>query len=327
MNKIDNNGYVFSIMLFGILILFLTVFSALILTMDNSFRLNKVLKQKVIDDIQTTDVPKKVCIRAETLHTETCNWTDETYYCNGSGTGYSNGDTITYGNLGTNGKLTSGDAFDCDVDGNGTYDEDERFYYVTDSEENSDVAVLIYYSNIKNGEANNTSEGLTAYDGTHGEEEASQNWHGPITAITNLPTNNQWSNVSLAKEIRPITNENGGNTTSGGTLPNNFSYKGYSARLLTYQEMTKVCGTGEIIYAGYLDACNYLMENTIYSSNSVETWGYWLENPLASYSNLAWVVSGERFSNGSFVLYSSYYYGVRPVIEVPKKSIEIYKVQ
>ena len=41
--------------------------------------------------------------------------------------------TITYGKLGTQGILSSGDAFDCDVNGDGIYDATtERFYYVTD---------------------------------------------------------------------------------------------------------------------------------------------------------------------------------------------------
>ena len=61
---------------------------------------------------------KVICKRATTLHTEECTQTDATNYCSGAGyttSGSKGTTTITYGNLGTTGVLTSGDAFDCDV--------------------------------------------------------------------------------------------------------------------------------------------------------------------------------------------------------------------
>ena len=70
---------------------------------------------------QVTPTAKTICKRATTLHTEECNngrCVSDGYGVNGSmGTA-----TITYGNLGTEGTLTSGDAFDCDVNGDGVYD-------------------------------------------------------------------------------------------------------------------------------------------------------------------------------------------------------------
>ena len=58
------------------------------------------------------------CRRATTLHTETCTNSDTSYFCQGAG--YAVGDTITYGNKTiTEGVLTTGDAFDCDVNGDG----------------------------------------------------------------------------------------------------------------------------------------------------------------------------------------------------------------
>ena len=66
-----------------------------------------------------------VCKRATTLHTETCSQTSTSLYCIGDGytaSGSMKTTTITYGNLGTKGTLTSGDAFDCDVNGDGVYD-------------------------------------------------------------------------------------------------------------------------------------------------------------------------------------------------------------
>ena len=176
------------------------------------------------------------------------------------------------------------------------------------------IIQIIYYNNIKGNIASNSAN--IAYNSTN------QNWHGPVSAIKNLPTKSQWSKVSLVNNIRTITNENGGNTTSGGnTLPSNFSYEGYAARLLTYQEMTRACGTDGITTIGYLDNCNYLMENTTYSSGRM-TNGYWLENPLASNSSRAWSVLGNcRDGGNNYFVSSSNYIGVRPAIEVLKSDI------
>lgn len=88
---------------------------------------------------------------------------------------------ITYGNLGT-----TGDAFDCDVNGDGVYDSTkERFYYVSDYYDtntktfDSNYATLIYYNNVSLGQPANTKY---AYDSSN------ENWHGPRTAIAQLPT-------------------------------------------------------------------------------------------------------------------------------------------
>ena len=79
---------------------------------------------------------KIICKRATTLHTEKCTQTDGSMFCSGAGyttSGSKGTNTITYGNLGTTGSLNSGDAFDCDVNGDGEYNSDtERFYYVSD---------------------------------------------------------------------------------------------------------------------------------------------------------------------------------------------------
>ena len=74
---------------------------------------------------------KIICKRATTLHTEKCTQTDGSMFCSGAGytaSGSKGTSTITYGNLGTKGSLNSGDAFDCDVNGDGEYNSDtERF--------------------------------------------------------------------------------------------------------------------------------------------------------------------------------------------------------
>ena len=248
----------------------------------------------VFNGVEIKEENKKVvCKRAEekTLHTD---------------------GTHTFGNrIVTQKTLKSGDAFDCDVNGDETYDENtERFYYVTDLDDST--AVLIYYNNVENGKPNNSK--LVAYDAS------GENWHGPRTTIEQLPTTSQWSNVSLKNNVRAILNENGGNTTTGGTLPSNFSYAEKAARLLTTQEINKTCGI--TVGAGVrLDTCNYLMENTKYSNSSIGNYGYWLENSPSGYSEFAWVVRGDERFAGFVTVSDAGLYGVRPVIEVPKSNI------
>ncbi|MDO5003739.1 MAG: hypothetical protein Q4E39_05910, partial [bacterium] len=261
----------------------------------------------------------KLCKRATTLHTETCTNENTSYFCQADG--YALKDTITYGNLGTTGVLTSGDAFDCDVNGDGVYDSaTERFYYVSDMTngvtQDSNTAVLIYYNNVNEGVASNSTS--YAYD------ESGKNNNGSVTAIKQLPTTRQWKNVSLTNTIRAITNEKGGNTTSAGNLPTAFSYEGYAARLLTVQEVSSGCGVtvGSYTKGELSSKCKYLMENTKYSSSSFKTSGEWLESPNASLSYDAWLLSaGDRDVGGSTVNDTDYY-GVRPAIEVAKTNID-----
>ncbi len=288
--------------------------------------------EKVTKNITLKAVWKKskICKRATKLHTEECTQTGSND-CSGAGyttSGSKGTSTITYGNLGTSGTLTSGDAFDCDVNGDGIYDSTkERFYYVSDYYNTttkafeSDTAVLIYYSDVIGGNPSNNSKQFYY--------SSNENWHGPVTAKKQLPTTSQWSNVSLKNTARAILNENGGNTTKGGTLPNNFSYSGYSARLLTTQEISKACNITTFGIYKELDSCNYLMENTQYSSlygSSVS--GYWLETAEMSNSiehpetYCAWrVASYYRRVDSNYVYDRGFYNGVRPTIEVSKVNI------
>jgi hypothetical protein len=262
----------------------------------------------------------KICKRATTLHTETCNNSDTSYYCQADG--YSLDDTVTYGSLGTEGTLTSGDAFDCDVNGDGKYDsETERFYYISDYYNtntqtfNNDYAVLIYYNNVLSGSSSNSNY---AYDSS------GSNNNGPVTAITQLPTTDQWSNVSLLNTKRAIITETGTTSTSAGTLPTAFSYEEYAARVLTVKELESGCSitVGSLKIGELSSKCQYLMENTKYTNSNNATYGLWLETPNASGSNHAWRVSAvSRYvANGN--VSNTGYAGVRPVIEVLKSDIK-----
>ena len=256
---------------------------------------------------------KPLCKRATTLHTEKCSQTSTSSYC--SGDGYTLNDTITYGNFGTKGVLASGDAFDCDVNGDAVYDSaTERFYYVSDMTngvtQDSNTAVLIYYNNVSGGIASNST--AYAYDSS------GKNNNGPVTAIKQLPTTSQWKNVSLINATRNITDEK--NTVRKSA----FSYDGYAARLLTAQEVSAGCGftVGSVATGELSSKCKYLMENTKYSSSSLKTYGGWLESPYASSSSRAWYVRAYYRDVNSRNADHATDYGVRPAIEVAKTNID-----
>ncbi len=270
-----------------------------------------------------------LCKRATSLHTEKCENTDTSGYCLADG--YSLGDAITYGSLGTKGTLTNGDAFDCDVNGDGVYNEaTERFYYLGDLDD--DTAMLIYYSNVDG--ANPTSTVGIAYD------ESSSNNNGPVTAIKQLPTVEQWKNVNLKNISRTITNEIGTNIASSGTLPTTFSYNGYAARLLAIEDLKKSISNYGTFQKGILKQYSYYMESTQYSSNNKnDAYGYWLENAHSSKldmykTNMAMLLFTEFRGIYAFYVDSTgdgnsdetgeLFYGkrgVRPVIEVAKTNI------
>ena len=267
---------------------------------------------------------KIVCKRATTLHTEECTQKDTTNYCGGAGytiAGSRGTTTITYGNLGTSGALTSGDAFDCDVNGDGVYDSNtERFYYVSDYYNTStkafesDTAVLIYYNNVSSGNSNNKT--------TYAYDSSGENFHGPRTAIKELPTTSQWSNISLKNTTRSISNESGSNTTTGGTTPSNFSYAGYATRLLTIEELRIATENNGIptFQVGEIDNFTYLLENTSFSNENNFAW--WLENVRSDNSRQAWSVNGYYRTVYGNTVEDISSTGVRPAIEVSKTNIE-----
>ena len=269
-------------------------------------------------------IKKVICKRAIVLHTEECKKTSTTYDCSGAGyttSGSKGTSTITYGNLGTSGTLSSGDAFDCDVNGDGEYDsETERFYYVSDYYNTStksfetNTAVLIYY--------NNTNAGVPDSAKTYSYYSSASNFYGPTSALESLPTISMWSNVSLKNTSRTILNETGEDTTKGGTLPSSFSYAGYAARLITSQEINKACNSsiGNNV-VGELDTCNYLLENTGYAvSLGTRRSGYWIESPVSSQSTHGWMVG--CMGRNVYTSYVTNGNPVRPVIEVSKKNID-----
>ncbi len=267
------------------------------------------------NSISKNDTNEKIiCKRATILHTEICTWKYSGHYCSGSGyteNGSKGTTTITYGNETTTpNKLKSGDAFDCDVNGDGTYDsKTERFYYVTDMDDST--AVLIYYSNVRKGKPSTTA--VCAYD------DSNENWQGPRTAIEELPSTSEWKNVSLKNSVRAIIASDGSNQTNGKTLQSNFNYLDKAARLLTIQEVKKEKARIDPESSNY-DKFNYLFENTDYSREIKGYHGYWLENPHPTADVI--LQTDSYFIDFSGVNASNVHVGVRPVIEVPKSNIE-----
>ena len=282
-----------------------------------------------------------ICKRATVLHTEQCEngSSSENYYCYADGyyaEGEKGTDTITYGKLGTNGEPPAvGDAFDCDVNGDGLYNsENERFYYVsnyfdTDTETFDTIrATLIYYRNFSGGAA--SDDAVAYYAGVN------ENYHGPTTAIAALPNNKTnsgtWRNDLLKTQDRKVLSCNNASCTTlydktnvghspeypieNPTSPNPPLYNGKAARLLTLKELVAGCGSmsttqGEISDAG----CNFLFERTQYANSSYGTIGPWLENPHSS--NSVWAFFA-RASNRYVYIYSTSdtSLGARPAIDV-----------
>ena len=286
----------------------------------------------------------KTCVavaNANDLHTETCaNGSSYNAYCYADGYysgGSKNTTTITYGSIwdGTE-TIPTGAAFDCDVNNNGVIDKvngvsTERFYYVSDYYNtgsqtfDTTTGVLIYYKNYQNG---TPSDDGAAYDSS------GDNWHGPVTAVNHLPVvsgANAWRSDLLKTNTRAILAENGtthnATATSGGTLPTAFEYKNSSnvanaARLLTVQELMRGCNLTQVgnPTARELSTCNFLFEGTKYANSSKATTGPWLETPVASNSDYAWIALGYyRYVSDSEVYSTSR--GVRPTIEVAKSKL------
>lgn len=227
------------------------------------------------------------CQRAKTLHSITCTSSSTEGYCKAG----KRKDSITFGQIGTSGKLASGDAFDCDVNGDGVYDSvTERFYYVSDL--NSGTAILIYYTYTNRYPYN---------------ARTSDSYSGPLTAVGALPTTTEWSNVSLVQKTSQIYNHSGGTTVIDSsnkthTLPK-YTYT-TAARLLTLTEYNKITNT-DIFWEkfGYMDP------------NCV-----WLNTPLASGGgSQVMAVYNPTYTSIATMPYSvSTSCAVKPVIEVSK---------
>lgn len=258
---------------------------------------------------------KYLCKRATSLHTRTCkNNLESIKMCTAAG--YNKGDTIPYGSIPQDKNYNSGDAFDCDVNGDGIYNpEEERFYYVTDLESNSSYGVLIYSSTIKNGKRKTqATDEYTSYD-TSGN-----NFNGPISVISDLPTTNQWSNVRLYNNKRQILSSEGNKSIQGTTLPT-FEYTNKTSRLITMQEAKKSCSDSTTVSK----KCEFLLEDTSFDNPNlyVNNWGIWTETPYDTRNSVACHIDSHGLNIGCLYNVSGVnHFLVKPVIEVHKNKIQ-----
>ena len=232
------------------------------------------------------------------------HYTNASKVCRPATVLHTSGNT-TFGQIPGSSSLTAGDAFDCDVNGDGTFDPtNERFYYLTDT--SNGEAVLIF--------ANNTSQvsnNATATCSSTAVSYASSFDEGPTTAMDELPTSAQWSNVNIYTEPRVITDN------TGSTVTNNYLYTEKAARFDTLDEIKAATNANINGTANELASYPFLLENTISYNNGCNS-NYWLET---TYSN-----GGALRINGASNAKSLGHYdgssGVRPVIEVPYSSID-----
>ena len=223
--------------------------------------------------------------------------------CRPATTLHTSGNT-DFGQIHSGSMLSAGDAYDCDVNGDGTFDAtNERFYYLTD---NGDRAVLIYSNNVTQ-----SNDSATPSCSASGVSYGADATHGPTTAMESLPTNSQWTNVSIYTDPRDIKN------SAGTTVVSDYVYTGKAARFATLDEIKAATVSTLNGTANELASYPFLLENTISYDASCRS-NYWLDTPLNS-TNIERVdgaASGKRIGNSNGTS------AIRPVIEVPYTVIQ-----
>ena len=241
---------------------------------------------------------KKVT-NASNLHTETCL----SGGCRVGAIGIPANSDITYGTVYGQGSPIAGDAYNCDVNDDGTFDAQtqygkftERFYFLREVDNGNDetTGALVYYTSIdSNGPV----------DSQHNSSIGSTNY---IDASAWLPTSSSgsdsWDNPGL------IDFDSG---------------NGKISRFLNFADLSAVCGpvSGEK-NASYFADCGkwFLFENSRFQSTGLGRAGIWLEHVDNTYYRiqtqtvqLAIPQTGANSDNTA-----------RPVIEIPMSAFEGY---
>ena len=233
------------------------------------------------------------------------HYTNDAKVCRPATTLHTNG-TTNFGQLPSGSSLSAGDAYDCDVNGDGTFDAtNERFYYLTNTSDGK--AVFIFANNTHQGESGATAmckANAIAYAPNSSYSE------GPNTAIRELPTTTDWPNVNLYTEPRTITNE------AGTTVVSNYLYTEKAARFATVDEIKAATTASLNGTTNELASYTFLLENT-------KTYGdcrsnYWLETPKSGGG--AYRIDGDPANKK--LGHADGNSGVRPVIEIPYNSID-----
>lgn len=274
---------------------------------SDTLRLSYSINYQQADSTAKTRTEKIICKRATSIHSETCQHTSGDY-CYGAGysaSGSKKTTTVKYGNLGTSGVLETGNIFDCDVTGDGNYDQ--RFYYLRDID--SKTSALIYYTVAFYNPIDTTKAPMVTYDNRYTGSSITSKY-GPVVAKLVLPRTDDWPNVRLTNSNVNITD------ASGNVVVNNFKYSGYAARLLSYSDLELSYCTPN---SGLINSCLFLHENTKFTNPNSPIENIWLENPYASNNPSAYLIqsSHKRLISSAATTYA----GVKPVIEVAKTAI------
>ena len=229
-----------------------------------------------------------LCKKATALHTTTCPSTAGCKNAGYSEEGSKGTTTVTFGTI-PHVDYVAGNAFDCDMNGDGVYDpETERFYYlITNSNDN---AVLISHTNYE-GEAGQVITDNFSYS----------------VALTKLPTTaaNQWSNAK-------VTFKNPIDSSDTNT---------YAARFVTYDELREITGKNNLTGQGSFDDYPYLMENSQFVG--VGRSGIWMAPETTTDATTYYRIhTGVSNRNVNSVNGSSSNNVARPVIEVPLEYME-----
>ena len=271
-------------------------------------------KFEISFDTTITISKKPVCIRATVLKTEYCsNGASNTngYYCGSQGI---YGQQMTYGNLGTEGVLEVGDAFDCDVNNDGVYDANqERFYYLSpeDADRSSNNITLIYYNSVNEGVPNSVV--CNKYG---------SGMQGPDEGYKHLPTTEQWSNPLLYTNFDRQLKTNNNTTYIYYDRENyplgRFVYTNRAARFVAHSEIQYQCLEGDL--KRIKTNCSFLYENTIHSYSS-RARAYWTES--YSYYSIynAEIIRGDKRVTDTQSTTETFM-SVRPVIIVSKNNVQ-----
>ena len=139
--------------------------------------------------------------------------------------------SLTYGQIAVNTTPQPGDAYDCDVDYDGTFSAStERFYYL--GQDGNNNAVLVAWNSYVNGSWAAGTGSDTIYTYSDG--------------LAALPGNGagEWDNPGLIEQAT-----------------------GKAARFTNYTEVVSACGNINVATTGALVACDYLMEHSAYDSS------------------------------------------------------------
>lgn len=241
-------------------------------------------------------------------------------------------ETKTTGNIPT-GKYLPGDEYICEVKNNTKYHffvlntEKDQVNLILDRNINSDGTVATKAISVSDKELNDGIYNLMAWinqddyeskGGLSWTDSIDNNIFGPITAMNFL--NNATSDWNNIPNLNIIYNDEGGNFT-------NFLVTG-KARLPQYNEVigkekcTTDFGSCPLWLSNYLDIGNEVTEKEIQKINAI--FGYWTFSSRAGTTYDAWLVFPYGFVYGyvgSYNVSYNYYFGVRPVITIPKLDI------